>query len=113
MNAIPTTATLPTANIDLPPEPRRRSRAQAAEWIGAITNALDHMPRLDTEPFLATVSGHVLKAEARRQGIKLTAVTAIRDALTDALPDWKPQFGMPGPKPTAIATMAEGDDEDV
>lgn len=77
---------------------------KAAEWIGGAINATDHLPRLDTEAFLATVSGEVLRARALVLGLKLTKVGAIRDALKDSDPDWRPtfaQFGAPGPRPEA------------
>lgn len=76
------------------------------EWLGAFVGATKHLPRLDTEPFLAQVTGTELKAWAKSQGIKLTKVAEIRTRMTGRAEDWRPtftHFGAPGPKPAKEA----------
>lgn len=81
----------------------RTDSGEVAEWLGHALDAADHLPRLDTAEFLATVSGDVLRAIATEHGHKpATKVAALRQQLIGHLPDWRPaaaQFGAPGPKP--------------
>lgn len=65
-----------------------------ATAIARITEADTHLPRLDTEAFLATVSGAELKAYAKAQGLKLSKVTAIREALAGTAPNFRPTWAL-------------------
>lgn len=70
------------------------------EWIGAWVGATDHLPRLDTEAFLATVAGAELKAWAKAEGLKLAKVGDIRARMTGRAEHWRPtwsHFGARGP----------------
>ena len=57
---------------------------------------------MDTERFLATVSGDILRKIAVEHGHKPRgSVAELRRQLAGHLPDWRPaaaQFGAPGPK---------------
>ena len=81
----------------------RHDAGKVAEWLGHALSAADHLPRLDTPAFLATISGDILRQIAIEHGIKpLSKVSDLRTQLAGKLPDWKPaaaQFGAPGPKP--------------
>lgn len=60
--------------------------------IGAIIGADAHMPRLDTEAFLAQVNGAELKAWAKAEGVKLSKVTEIRTRMQARAESWRPTW---------------------
>jgi ParB/RepB/Spo0J family partition protein len=75
----------------------------AGEWIGHSINAREHLPRFDTEEFLATVNGEGLRRIAQDVGITevTTSVKALRAALVGKAPDYRPKealFGAPAPR---------------
>lgn len=80
------------------PEDQRHGYAYESDPIATaiarITEADTHLPRLDTEAFLATVSGAELKAYAKAQGLKLSKVSAIREALAGTAPDFRPAWAL-------------------
>jgi hypothetical protein len=67
-----------------------------ATTIARILQADTHLARLDTEPFLSTVAGAELKAYAKAEGLKLTKVSAIREAMKDNAPGWRPAWALLG-----------------
>lgn len=73
--------------------------------IGAIVGADQHLPRLDTETFLATVAGPDLKAWAKGEGMKLSKVTEIRTRMAGRAESWRPTWALFDP---ASATEGQG-----
>jgi hypothetical protein len=65
--------------------------------IGAIVGADTHLPRLDTEAFLATVTGAELKGWAKVEGVKLTKVTDIRERMQGRAQTWRPTWALFAP----------------
>lgn len=75
----------------------------AGEWIGHSINAREHLPRFDTEEFLATVNGEGLRRIAQEAGITtaVTSVKALRAGLVGNAPNYRPKealFGAPAPR---------------
>ena len=77
------------------------SSGAAAEWIGRFVDAEKELPRFDTEAFLATCNGDVLRKAAESIGEKATgSVKSLRERLIGKMPDWKPDaavFGAAAP----------------
>lgn len=93
-----------------------RSSGPAAEWIGAAIAADMALPRFDTEDFLKTCSGDVIRAAAADIGMKNTgAVGALRQQLVGKLPNWHPaaaDFGAPAPTAEETTNLADTSDDD-
>lgn len=83
----------------------RTDSGPVAEWIGHHCNAAAHLQRFDTAEFLAAVPTDMLRAAAVAAGDAAGKLPkqagALRKALTDHLPLWRPaaaHFGAPGPR---------------
>lgn len=75
------------------------SSGAAAEWIGRLVGAQDHLPRFDTEEILAGYSRDALVEIARAHGINDHGTGKdVRKRMIGNMPGWRPvEFAAAGP----------------
>lgn len=73
---------------------------QAADWIGAILDAVNHQPRIDTPEILKGIRGPALVAIAEAYGINSHGTPSqLRARMAGNMPGWKAPYDA-GPAPT-------------